>query len=860
MDISGLNEQQRKAVLKTDGPVMILAGAGSGKTKTLVTRIAYLLEELHVSPFQVLALTFSNKAAREMRERISTMVEADIGSLQITTFHAFCARILRSEANYLGLSKNFTIYDTSEQKAVAKAILGRHGISTKEVSPFEILYYMDDLKNHGHYPGRDISECDYEIDESDSFFTFYQEYEAEIHKANAVDFGSLITGVVQLFEKFPEVLKRYQERFKYLLVDEYQDTNRAQFELVKMLSEKSRNVCVVGDEDQSIYSWRGADMENILKFHARYPEATTYKIEMNYRSQPEILELSNAAISANTEQIQKELRAARDGGEMVPALVKQMGQAYPELGQAQSLIEESLLLEETRFKTTLDRGLKLLDDEMTGLPENAPLPGAAAFKLYDTFGFPKDLTALIAADQGKKVDFKGFEKYLAEQKDRSRKDSKKSMGDWIVFNEGDSTFIGYDEIECQTEILRYRPIEQKGKKLFQMVLAKTPFYGESGGQVGDVGELTTETGATIEIVDTQKKLNSMHVHIGKVTKGSVAANDVVQMNVDVTNRNKIRANHSVTHILHAALRNNLGDQLTQKGSLVAADKMRFDVSHSKAVTREEIRQVEDEVNSIIRQNSEVTTRLMTPEEAIEAGAMALFGEKYGDEVRVVAMGTNLKGLDYSVELCGGTHVKRTGDIGYFKIVSEGAVSSGVRRLEVLTGNAAVEYSAEQEKYLAEAALTIKTPASDLKSRLNVLISERKNMEKEIAELQKKVALGGGNGSSNVDDIVEIDGVKFLGQVLEGIQPRELRGLADEAKGRLGSGVVAFVAVNDGKAAVLTAVTNDLVSKISAVDLVKVGAEALGGKGGGGRPDMAQAGGPNGSNANDAIQKIINALK
>ena len=258
MDISGLNEQQRKAVLKTDGPVMILAGAGSGKTKTLVTRIAYLLEELHVSPFQVLALTFSNKAAREMRERISTMVEADIGSLQITTFHAFCARILRSEANYLGLSKNFTIYDTSEQKAVAKAILGRHGISTKEVSPFEILYYMDDLKNHGHYPGRDISECDYEIDESDSFFTFYQEYEAEIHKANAVDFGSLITGVVQLFEKFPDVLKRYQERFKYLLVDEYQDTNRAQFELVRMLSEKSRNVCVVGDEDQSIYSWRGA--------------------------------------------------------------------------------------------------------------------------------------------------------------------------------------------------------------------------------------------------------------------------------------------------------------------------------------------------------------------------------------------------------------------------------------------------------------------------------------------------------------------------------------------------------------------------------------------------------------------------
>ena len=315
MDISGLNEQQRKAVLKTDGPVMILAGAGSGKTKTLVTRIAYLLEELHVSPFQVLALTFSNKAAREMRERISTMVEADIGSLQITTFHAFCARILRSEANYLGLSKNFTIYDTSEQKAVAKAILGRHGISTKEVSPFEILYYMDDLKNHGHYPGRDISECDYEIDESDSFFTFYQEYEAEIHKANAVDFGSLITGVVQLFEKFPDVLKRYQERFKYLLVDEYQDTNRAQFELVRMLSEKSRNVCVVGDEDQSIYSWRGADIRNILDFEEMFSDAKILKLEQNYRSSKNIIEAATQVIARNSQRKGKEMWTDNPQGE-----------------------------------------------------------------------------------------------------------------------------------------------------------------------------------------------------------------------------------------------------------------------------------------------------------------------------------------------------------------------------------------------------------------------------------------------------------------------------------------------------------------------------------------------------------------
>ncbi|WP_372655167.1 ATP-dependent helicase [Halobacteriovorax sp.] len=315
MDLSGLNEQQRKAVLRTDGPVMILAGAGSGKTKTLVTRISYLLEELHVSPFQVLALTFSNKAAREMRERISTMVEADIGALQITTFHAFCARILRSEANYLGLSKNFTIYDTSEQKAVAKAILGRHGISTKEISPFEILYYMDDLKNHGHYPGRDISECDYEIDESDSFFTFYQEYEAELHKANAVDFGSLITGVIQLFEKFPEVLNRYQERFKYLLVDEYQDTNRAQFELVRMLSEKTRNVCVVGDEDQSIYSWRGADIRNILDFEEIFSDAKILKLEQNYRSSKNIIEAATHVIARNSQRKGKDMWTENPHGE-----------------------------------------------------------------------------------------------------------------------------------------------------------------------------------------------------------------------------------------------------------------------------------------------------------------------------------------------------------------------------------------------------------------------------------------------------------------------------------------------------------------------------------------------------------------
>lgn len=557
---------------------------------------------------------------------------------------------------------------------------------------------------------------------------------------------------------------------------------------------------------------------------------------------------------------------------LVPALVGEMGQAFPELVRAQALITETLLLEERRFRKTLDRGIKLLDEEISDLNKGDVLNGEVAFKLYDTFGFPLDLTQDALRAKGLTVDVDGFNSSMNKQKAEARaawKGSGSTATETIWFEAqeqfGATEFVGYNTTTAEGKVLQIIVDDtvvadaSEGTEV-SVLVNQTPFYGESGGQVGDLGVLTTESGAVIEISDTQKKLNSIHVHVGKVTKGVLTTDDVVQMNVDVTNRNKIRANHSITHILHAALRNKLGDQLTQKGSLVAAEKMRFDVSHSKALTGEEIRNVEDEVNSIIRQNTEVTTRLMTPEEAIEAGAMALFGEKYGDEVRVVTMGRNLEGTNYSVELCGGTHVKRTGDIGYFKIISEGAVSSGIRRLEVLTGNAAVEYSAQQESYLADAALTIKTPASDLKSRLNILILERKMMEKEIADLQKKVAIGGGNGSSKADDIVEISGVKFLGQVLEGIQPKELRGLADEAKGRLESGVIAFIAVNDGKAAILTAVTDDLTSKISAVDLVKVGAEALGGKGGGGRPDMAQAGGPNGSAASEAIKKIMGILE
>tara|TARA_R110002096_G_scaffold435927_1_gene664319 strand:+ start:83153 stop:85795 length:2643 start_codon:yes stop_codon:yes gene_type:complete len=554
---------------------------------------------------------------------------------------------------------------------------------------------------------------------------------------------------------------------------------------------------------------------------------------------------------------------------LVPTLVAEMGQAFPELVRAEALIAETLLLEERRFRKTLDRGMRLLDEEVSKLGKNGVLDGDVAFKLYDTYGFPLDLTQDALRSKDMTVDEDGFMTAMDKQKAEARAAWKGSGSTatetvWFEAKEklGASEFVGYSTTHAEGTIDQIVMGENvvEGAKAgdeVSVLTNQTPFYGESGGQVGDIGKFVTSGGAKINITDTQKKLGALHVHVGTVISGEISQGDVVEMTVNVENRDKIRANHSVTHILHAALRNQLGDHLSQKGSLVAADKMRFDISHSKAVTVDEIKNVEDEVNHIIRQNTEVTTRLMTPDEAIKVGAMALFGEKYGEEVRVVAMGRSADGFDYSVELCGGTHVIRTGDIGYFKIISEGAVSSGVRRLEVLTGKAACEYSADQESYLLDAAASIKAPASELSNRLKALISERKIMEKEIADLQKKVALGGGTSSG--DEIEDINGIRFIGQVLDGIAAKELRGLADEAKGRLGSGVIAFIAVNDSKAAVLTAVTDDLTDKVSAVDLVRIGAEIVGGKGGGGRPDMAQAGGPDGANASDALQAIKDHL-
>ncbi|MBT6133823.1 MAG: alanine--tRNA ligase, partial [Kordiimonadaceae bacterium] len=500
---------------------------------------------------------------------------------------------------------------------------------------------------------------------------------------------------------------------------------------------------------------------------------------------------------------------------------------------------------------------------------NKVLKGEIAFKLYDTYGFPLDLTQDALRSNNMTVDKVGFNNAMQKQKSEARaawKGSGSMAIETVWFEAYEklsaSEFVGYSNTHSEgiiSQIIVGETVVEEAKvgDVVMILTNQTPFYAESGGQVGDIGTFSTSSGAKIKITDTQKKLGVLHVHVGTIISGKMLLGDVVEMTVDAVNRHKIQANHSVTHILHAVLRSILGDHLSQKGSLVAADKMRFDISHSKAITTNEIKTIEEKVNKIIRQNTEVTTRLMTPKEAIDAGAMALFGEKYGDEVRVVAMGETEGGADYSVELCGGIHVKRTGDIGYFKIVSEGAVSSGVRRLEVLTGKAACTYSTDQENYLFAAATIIKTPVSELSNRLNTLILERRAMEKELSELQKKIALGGNISSDK--KVEDLNGIKFVGKVLNGIPAKELRSLADEAKMRIGSGVISFITVNDGKVAILTAVTEDLIKSVSAVDLARVGSIAVGGKGGGGRADMAQAGGPNGMEADKALEAIKNYL-
>ncbi|MBO6668995.1 alanine--tRNA ligase [Parvibaculum sp.] len=564
---------------------------------------------------------------------------------------------------------------------------------------------------------------------------------------------------------------------------------------------------------------------------------------------------------------------------LVPALVRQMGDAYPELRRAEALVTETLKLEETRFRETLTRGLKLLDEEVEALGGKSVLPGEVAFKLYDTYGFPLDLTQDALRSKGLSVDQTGFDAAMAKQRQDARaawagSGEKATEAVWFELRDkvGATEFLGYESEVAEGKIVALlvdgQPVEKiKPGEDAAIVTNQTPFYGESGGQIGDTGIIFSADGAEFPVIDTVKKLGDMHVHLGKLSRGELGLGDIVEMKVDKALRDATRANHSATHLLHEALRRVLGEHVTQKGSMVGPERLRFDFSHPKPMTAEEIAEVESIVNGIIRQNSEVSTRLMTPEDAIAAGALALFGEKYGEEVRVLSMG--LDGAKdngtYSVELCGGTHVRRVGDIAIFKIVSESAVASGIRRIEALTGEGARRYLVEQERRLKEAAGALKIAPEDLPSRVVSLMEERKRLERELAEAKKKLALGGGAGGAAPGGpagapVEDLGGVKLIARKLEGVNPKDLRGLVDEGKRQVGSGIVVYVAISeDGKGAIAVGVTEDLASRYNAVDLVKAGAAAMGGKGGGGRPDMAQAGGPDAAKADQALDVVRAAV-
>ena len=557
---------------------------------------------------------------------------------------------------------------------------------------------------------------------------------------------------------------------------------------------------------------------------------------------------------------------------LVPSLVAEMGQAYPELVRGQALIEEVLEREETQFRKTLEKGLKLLDAETGDMGEGGTLDGETAFKLYDTYGFPYDLTEDALRARNISVDREGFDAAMERQKQAARA-AWRGSGDaasgeiWfdIAEREGGTEFTGYTSDAGEGTIVAIvrdgAEVESATAGEDVIILTnQTPFYGESGGQTGDAGKISTPDGFTAHVSDTSKPLGRLHAHHAKIEKGAIKVGDIVHLEVDAERRDQIRANHSATHLVHAALRHQLGDHVTQKGSMVAQERLRFDFSHPKGLSPEDIAAIEAEVNAEIRANERVATRLMSPDDAVEAGALALFGEKYGDEVRVLSMGrASEDGRNYSVELCGGTHVEATGDIGIFRIVSESAVSSGVRRIEALTGEAARQWLVDREEALKAAASTIRATPEEVPARIEALMEERKRLEKELAEARKALALSGGSGQSTASTDEDVDGVTFSGQVIEGLSPKELRPLLDEAKQRMGSGIAAIVAVNDGKASIGAAVTDDLTAKHSAVDLVKAGVEALGGKGGGGRPDMAQGGGPDGSKGDEAIAAIRRAI-
>ncbi len=558
---------------------------------------------------------------------------------------------------------------------------------------------------------------------------------------------------------------------------------------------------------------------------------------------------------------------------LVWALVREMGQAYPELVRAEALIEETLRLEETRFRKTLERGLSILDEETRALKTGDRLKGETAFTLYDTYGFPLDLTQDALRSRGIDVDLDAFNAAMEKQRATARA-SWTGSGEasteavWFPLREklGATEFLGYETERAEGVVAA---LVKDGKETDSLkagetgtvVLNQTPFYGESGGQVGDTGVLSAE-GARFAVTDTQKKAGDLYVHVGKVELGTLRVGMPLALDVDHTRRTSIRANHSATHLLHEALRQVLGDHIAQRGSLVAPDRLRFDFVHPKPITAEELRKVEDIANDVVLENEPVTTRSMAVDDARASGARALFGEKYGDEVRVVSMGKGSGNmLGWSVELCGGTHVRRTGDIGLISVLGESAVSSGVRRIEALTGRYAREHANATSATAKAAAGELRVTLDDMPARIAALMEERKKLERELSDARKKLAMGGGaNGASHGADIRTIGDVRFLGRAVQGIEMKDLKSLADDGKKQVGNGVVAIVGVTeDGKAGVVVGVTPDLVARYSAVDLVRVASEALGGKGGGGRPDMAQAGGPDGSKADAALQAIAAAI-
>lgn len=555
---------------------------------------------------------------------------------------------------------------------------------------------------------------------------------------------------------------------------------------------------------------------------------------------------------------------------LLPTLVTQMGQAFPELVRAEALISETMKLEETRFKKTLDKGLKILDDETADLGEGGELKGDVAFKLYDTYGFPFDLTVDALRERKMTVDKAGFDAAMEEQRTKARANWSGAGGEaeeriWFDLKDkvGTTEFLGYTSEKAEGELLA---IVKDGKAIDKaskgdevaLILNQTAFYAESGGQVGDYGTMNGDN-VEIKITNVLKKVGDLFVHYGEIISGEVTVTDGLILNVDSERRRSIRAHHSATHLLHQALRDRLGDHVAQKGSLVSDERLRFDFSHTKPVSDKEITEIEMVVNRHIIENSPVVTRLMDQEEAVKSGAMALFGEKYGDEVRVVSMGFG-EGDEksYSVELCGGTHVNQTGDIGLVKIVAETSVASGVRRIEALTADKAQAYLNQQDLRVKDAANVLKTSPDQMAGRVVQLVAERKQLERELADAKRQIALGG--GGSAVSTLEVVNGVNFEGRVIRGIAAKELRGIVDEAKVKHGSAIVAVVGISEeGKAGISVGVTADLTDKYNAVDLVRIGSAILGGKGGGGRPDMAQAGGPDGDKGDDAIAAIKGAI-